>query len=225
MPDRRAWLAGLLALAAGWWGVRQAEAEPPGLKILGGGGLAGCVNTDRHVKFVAGTGLTSAQMVENGNSVLWLDGSSQVAGFGTGTGIGLANNYYMGWGSLTTYTGGALDTGFTRSAAGVVLVTTGALGAGRIAAEKTLTSYGCSGVLGAVTINAASGQAVIANGASSVVVTNSLVTSCSVVMAVLGVNDATALYVRSVSVVPGSFTITVSAVATAGTCVRWWLVN
>lgn len=78
---------------------------------------------------------------------------------------------------------------------------------------------------GAATINKASGKVAIAIGASSVVVTNSLVTSASTVLAVLQFVDATATTILSVVPTAGSFTITVNANATAATKVAFFVVN
>lgn len=81
-----------------------------------------------------------------------------------------------------------------------------------------------SGTPGAATINKPSGQVAVASGASSVVVTNSLVSSTSVVLCVL--QDATdALYIRSVVPGAGTFTITLSGVTTGARKVGFVVIN
>jgi hypothetical protein len=70
-----------------------------------------------------------------------------------------------------------------------------------------------SGTPGAATINKPSGQVSVASGASSVVVTNSLVATTSVVLAVLQ-DNTDAIQIRSVVPASGSFTINLSGVTT-----------
>ena len=74
-----------------------------------------------------------------------------------------------------------------------------------------------TGTPGAVTVNKAAGQVAIAAGASSVVVTNSLVTTASIVLVVLQRVDATLTQILSVVPGAGSFTIRGNANATATT--------
>lgn len=78
---------------------------------------------------------------------------------------------------------------------------------------------------GAATINKPSGKVAIAIGASSVVVTNSLVTAASTVLAVLQFVDATATQILSVVPGSGSFTITANANATAATKIAFLVIN
>lgn len=81
-----------------------------------------------------------------------------------------------------------------------------------------------TGTTGAQTINKPSGTVNFAAGASSLVVTNSLCTTASIVMPVLRTNDATA---RIANVVPaaGSFTINLTAAATAETSCGFHIIN
>lgn len=92
---------------------------------------------------------------------------------------------------------------------------------GAITADTTDSS----GTPGAATINKPSGKVAIAIGQSSVVVTNSLVTAASTVLAVLQFVDATATQILSVVPGSGSFTITANANATAATKVAFLVVN
>jgi hypothetical protein len=76
---------------------------------------------------------------------------------------------------------------------------------------------------GAVTLNNQQGRAGVAIGAASVVVTNSMVTAESKVFAVVAqaAADGTALRVERIVCAAGSFTIYVTAAATALTSVDW----
>lgn len=76
------------------------------------------------------------------------------------------------------------------------------------------------GTTGAQTINKPTGVVNFANGATSLVVTNSLCTTSSVIMATIQTNDGT---MKSVQCVPasGSFTIYANAAATGTTAVYW----
>ncbi len=77
--------------------------------------------------------------------------------------------------------------------------------------------------VGAVAISKLAGQAIIAAGASSVTVTNTLadVIANYIVVATLGAQDTTGLYVRSVVKGNGSFVIHTTANATANLPVMW----
>jgi hypothetical protein len=80
---------------------------------------------------------------------------------------------------------------------------------------------------GAQTIAALSGKAAIAAGASSVVITNSLVTAGSKVVAYVAQATADTTLLRVERVVPaaGSFTIYGTANATATTLIDWIVFN
>lgn len=78
---------------------------------------------------------------------------------------------------------------------------------------------------GAYTQNNAAGRASIAAGASSVVITNSLVDANTKVCAVVAqaAADGTLLRVERVLAAAGSFTIYGTANATAATSIDWWI--
>ncbi len=80
---------------------------------------------------------------------------------------------------------------------------------------------------GAVVANAVQGRVGIAAGASSVVVTNSLVDASSKIFAVVAqaAADGTLLRVERVVPAAGSFTIYGTANATATTVIDWLLLN
>lgn len=94
-------------------------------------------------------------------------------------------------------------------------------------AQGFATASSAVATSGAVTNNAMRGVAAVAIGASSVVVTNSNVDVTSFVTAIVNqaAADATALRVERVSVAAGSFTIFVTAAATAATEVSWAIIN
>jgi hypothetical protein len=81
-----------------------------------------------------------------------------------------------------------------------------------------------TGTVGAQTINKASGKVNFAAAASTLVVTNSLVTTASIVRVQVEGTDATAFYAR-VTLAAGSFTITLNAAATAETKVSFIVFN
>jgi hypothetical protein len=81
-----------------------------------------------------------------------------------------------------------------------------------------------AGTTGAQTINKASGTVNFAAAATSLVVTNSLCTTSSIVFAMVRTNDATA-WVENVVPAAGSFTINLGAAATAETSVGFFIIN
>lgn len=85
-------------------------------------------------------------------------------------------------------------------------------------------THTAAGTTGAQTINKASGSVNFAAAAASLVVTNSNVTTNSIVLAVVMTNDAT---MKSVQAVPasGSFTLYPNAVPTAETRVGFLVIN
>lgn len=87
--------------------------------------------------------------------------------------------------------------------------------------DKTITA---GGTTGAQTINKIAGSVNFAAAATSLVVTNSLVTANSVIIATVGTNDATMTSVQIVAGA-GSFTIHANAAATAETRVDFLVIN
>ena len=87
--------------------------------------------------------------------------------------------------------------------------------------SKTITA---AGTTGAQTINKATGSVNFAAAATSLVVTNSLVTTSSVIVATVGTNDATMKTVNAVASA-GSFTLNANAAATAETRVNFVVLN
>jgi hypothetical protein len=81
-----------------------------------------------------------------------------------------------------------------------------------------------TGTTGARTINRPSGTVNFAAGATSLVVTNSLCTTSSIVFAVVRTNDTTA-DIKNVEPGAGQFTIRLNAAATAETSVGFFIIN
>lgn len=81
-----------------------------------------------------------------------------------------------------------------------------------------------AGTTGAVTINRPSGTVNFAAAASSLVVTNALCTTSSIVFASVRTNDTTA-YIKNVEPGAGQFTIRLGAAATAETSVGFFIIN
>jgi hypothetical protein len=92
---------------------------------------------------------------------------------------------------------------------------------GDIILDKTVTA---TGTTGAQTINKTVGSVNFAAAASSLVVTNSRVTTASVIVATVATDDATMKSVVAVSAA-GSFTLTANAAATAETRVNFIVIN
>lgn len=94
------------------------------------------------------------------------------------------------------------------------------LGTG-LSVEATVTA---GGTTGAQTINKTAGTVNFAAAASTLVVTNSTVTASSLVFCVIRTNDGTAT-IKNVVPSSGSFTITLTAAATAETSVGFFVVE
>lgn len=92
---------------------------------------------------------------------------------------------------------------------------------GDIILDKTVTA---GGTTGAQTINKTVGSVNFAAGATSLVVTNSRVTTSSIIVATVAAADATMKSVVAVAAA-GSFTLTANAAATAETRVNWAVLN
>ena len=93
--------------------------------------------------------------------------------------------------------------------------------AGLVSYPTTVTA---AGTTGAQTINKLTGTVNFAAAATSLVVTNSLVSTGSIVLCVVRTNDATAV-IKNVVPAAGSFTITLNAAATAETSVGFIVIN
>lgn len=109
-------------------------------------------------------------------------------------------------------------------AAGTIVSLPASTEATLIAAGQATTSAGPV-TPGAISTNMTEGMAAVAIGASSVVITNPLITPSSRVGAVVSqaAADGTALRVERVVPGAGLVTIYVTANATAATQINWWL--
>jgi hypothetical protein len=127
----------------------------------------------------------------------------------------------------TKQNAGALTDWLTLDNSGALKATTdggaklGAVGNGF---GKINLSYSKAASVGAVTQNTPCGIVKIAATGSSVVVTNSLVSANSIVLATVQSADSTA-YIKNVVPAAGSFTITLGAAATADTTIGYLVIN
>lgn len=92
---------------------------------------------------------------------------------------------------------------------------------GKLSFDATLTA---AGTTGAQTINKPSGSVNFAAAATTLVVTNNLVTATSLVFVTQNTNDTTAT-IKDVEISAGSFTIRLAAAATAETIVSFLVIN
>lgn len=154
--------------------------------------------------------------------------SSRFIAYNLDPGTSGGNNEYavMDWltaanvftiGTFKSGTGASRAVNFV--AGGVTALTLGT--AGDVQLPKTITA---AGTTGAQTINKASGSVNFAAAATSLVVTNSLVTTSSVIIATVGTNDTTMKTVSAVASA-GSFTLFANAAATAETRVNFIITN
>lgn len=114
-----------------------------------------------------------------------------------------------------------LDVGVDVGIAGDLGVNGGLTVDGDVALAKTITA---GGTTGAQTINKTAGSVNFAAAATSLVVTNNLVTTNSVVIATIATNDTTFTSVQAVAGA-GSFTLYANAAATAETRVNFLVIN
>ena len=136
------------------------------------------------------------------------------------------------------FSGQTADLQQWQNSAGTVLSvvnSAGNVGIGTASPTKSLTigdsgSFGvdatntATATTGAQTINKSAGTVNFAAGATTLTVTNSLVSTASLVFPVIRTNDATAT-IKNVVAGAGSFTITLNAAATAETSVGFFLIN
>lgn len=179
---------------------------------------AGCqINGGEYVGSIRSTNGTPAAYV-----------SSNVGGAG---GVGLKSTAILGISSGNADQ--ALDTGIARAAAGKAEVNNGTLSTvGSVSdlrdllvrqhyVDQTVTA---GGTTGNQTINKAAGTVNIAAAGTTVTVTNSLVSTSSIVLAVIRTNDATA-YIKNVVPGSGSFVINLGAAATAEISIGFVVIN
>jgi len=96
-----------------------------------------------------------------------------------------------------------------------------AIYANSIGLSKTVTAVATTGNQ---TINKACGTVNIAAAGTTITVTNSIVTTQSIIFVSVSTNDTTAL-IKNVVASAGSFVITMNAAVTAETRINWMVVN
>lgn len=145
-----------------------------------------------------------------------LTNSSTLYSAGNAVGAGTTNSYGL---NITANTGATNNFAarFAGAAGEILRLRTD----GQVALLATNTAAGNTG---AQTINRPSGTVNFAAGSSSLVVTNSLCTTASLVFATVRTNDATAV-IKNVVPAAGSFTINLNAAATAETSVGFFIIN
>jgi len=143
------------------------------------------------------------------------------------TGFRMGSNIFLRWTSSGSNALGSVDVGLFRNAAGVIEIDDGTNAAAyrdlklrKLLVDATMTAIGTTG---AQTINKAAGTVNIASGASSVVVTNSLVTTSSIVLAC--VYNGSSYAVQRVVPASGSFTIYMTGMLAAEHGVQWMVIN
>lgn len=187
---------------AGVGGAGASFGPLPMSKIFGPFGVAGTVTIYADVGTVTYTvNASSLQDVTVANSY------AQTAGTFSATGTGAKTLTASSTGSVTL---GATGTGTT------TITRVNAL---------SVVSTDSSGTPGNATINNLSGRAAFAAAASTVVITNSLVTAASKVFVSLGGSDATLTGPVRVTPAAGSFTVTGNAAATGTTVFDFLVVN
>ncbi|HEY0545324.1 MAG TPA: glycosyl hydrolase family 28-related protein [Pyrinomonadaceae bacterium] len=160
----------------------------------------------------------------DGQSVYIGGANGPIMGVGTAT-VGIKASSVFGFTQGQFYE--AIDTGLARNAAGRWEANNGTPGVFRdfklrqLYLDPTMTT---AGTTGAQTINKAAGSVNFAAAATSLVVTDSLVTAASIVVCTVQTNDST---LKSVQCVPtsGSFTIYANAAATAETKIAFVVIN
>lgn len=126
--------------------------------------------------------------------------------------------YQSAVGTLDFYISNGAGTTTTKT---LSLTATAATIAGNVILDKTITA---AATTGAQTINKTTGSVNFAAAATSLVVTNSLVTANSIIIATVATNDATMTSVQAVAA-SGSFTLYANAAATAETRVNFIVTN
>jgi hypothetical protein len=209
-----------------------------------GGGVAfnGLTNSDlTPVNFSGFVGATSTTVPAiffrgfklSGNTSTALTGTEKISDFSNGSSVvmGIRANGNINVGSDFTPSATVHVRGSnTTAGVGAFLVQDGAAtpvtiyridNDGKVTYRATNTA---AGTTGAQTINRPSGTVNFAAGATSLVVTNSLCTTASIVLPVIRTNDATAT-IKNVVPAAGSFTINLGAAATAETSVGFFIIN
>jgi hypothetical protein len=225
---------GILNSAFGWNSLNQATTA---YENTGMGARALQQITTGHSNTAAGYGAIENLNTANNNVAVGHSAGSSVGNGNQNTLIGAkagasgtndlttgSNNTIIGYEAAATSAtvsneitlGNSSITNFRVPGVGLQFDTTSGL-----TVPKTITA---GGTTGARTINKTAGTVNFAAAATSLVVTNSFVSTSSVIIATVGTNDST---MKSVAVVAGagSFTLHANASATAETRVNWVVIN
>lgn len=154
--------------------------------------------------------------------------TANTAGYGFGGSSGSTQGFWASGSNTLMTWAGAGNHAEIQSNGGVVGARFNSTGIDLTAntdAEVTMAATDSSGTPGAATVNKPSGQAAIAAAAGSVVITNSLAKTTSVITATLQATDTTCVAIKNVIPASGSFTINVNAACTGNTKVGWVLFN
>jgi hypothetical protein len=165
------------------------------------------------------------------NAVYWA-GSGTIGGYLNQAVMITQPGFFYKWNSSTTNVFSAATCGFGPTVAGSKILAigngtqfdiSGGISVAQIILDKTITAAGTTGAPSPA-INKSSGSVNFAASATSLVVSNSLVTVNSVIQCTVASNDAT---MKSVAIVAaaGSFTIYPNAAPTAETRVNFTITN
>lgn len=220
--------AHLSAMGGGTAGIAVLKATTAAAAATAAGVGAGNSPTFGKILIGGSTGY-GGSMIEpvgfGGAGLRWASSTMSLHFNSTGAGIGAASPGVTVGPILKfgTSVWNDLDVALSRNAAGVLEINNGTAGAFRdlklrsILPDRTDTA---AGTTGAATINKAAGSVNLASAATSLVVTNSLVTAASRVMVTVNANDTTCKSCAAVSAA-GSFTIYPDAAPTAETNVSF----
>ncbi len=221
----------------------QGTSNPSGLLVFssqvnGGGYTAGLtISSSNYVQVPGGNSETQPGLIVGNFTQQGLYANSgggwmlaiPANNFGVhGSGVTLLQNAGFRWSdNPTSIPTGNLTTGMHQDAAGRVEINNGTKGTWRDLkvrqhyVDATLTS---GGTTGAQTINKAAGSVNFASNSSSLVVTNSLATTTSLIFCTVLTNDTTA-QIKNVVRASGSFTINLVANTTAETVVGFHIIG
>ena len=183
-------------------------AIPAGKFSIGATSAAGCLTVAPAANTSVLTSSTYSLTGANFQSAIDLSGTWNTTGSPTGVKVNLTNTASGATASLFDFQLGGTT---------YIKVDKG----GKIFQFATNTA---GGVTGNQTIDRPTGTVNIAASGTSVTVTNNLVTTSSLVFAVIRTNDSTAT-IKNVVPLNGSFTINLGAAATAEISVGFWVIN
>jgi hypothetical protein len=192
--------------------------------------ITNCIDINQNTNRIfitsnANTGLFFNDIIANRVTLGAVNGSTALGGIDIiGNSVSITSNA-VGAGSVTV---GNSANAIVASAATDTLTTTLATwdlsGANGVTVLKFLRTLTAGGTTGDQTINQLNGSVNFAAGASALTVTNSTVSTTSLILAVAQTNDATCS-VKNVVAGAGSFVINLTANCTAETKVAFWVTN